>query len=552
MKKLTTFLIVYFVAAGTFSQSVRGVERSGAKTYVNQGRPTEKFKQPQTPDQIWGNLFVDVQLKRALGDNKSFVDALPKTSPAIILAKYQTIKKTGADSATLRKFVFENFEVPVSVGSKVVGSKTLKQHLEALWPTLTRKADITQPYSSLLPLPKAYVVPGGRFREIYYWDSYFTMLGLAVSNRYDLIENMLDNFSFLISRYGHIPNGNRSYYLSRSQPPYFAMMVQLLQQKKGNAVYRKYLPAMMKEYKWWMEGETGLRPGSAHRRVVRMAEGEIVNRYWDDKKAPREESYYEDVQNGLAYTGTDRLVYTHLRAGAESGWDFSSRWFADTFNLTAIETTNIIPVDLNCLLYKYESILASASKATQQDVQAARFTDRANKRSDAIQKYCWNEKAGYFFDYNFTKASPTHIWSLAGVLPLFMQVATHKQAELVQTHIQNKFLKDGGLVTTIYHTGQQWDAPNGWAPLQFLAVQGLVNYRYTELAQSVAERWMRINETVYAGTGKMLEKYNIENIHLESGGGEYPTQDGFGWSNGVYLKFYQMFRSAGNAPKAKQ
>ena len=124
---------------------------------------------------------------------------------------------------------------------------------------------------------------------------------------------------------------------------------------------------------------------------------------------------------------------------------------------------------------------------------------------------------------------------------MFTKIATTEQAASVKNIIEQKFLKDGGVVSTIYHTGQQWDAPNGWAPLQYNTVQALMNYGYKDLAKNIATRWMTINEKVYNTNGKMLEKYNVEDISLESGGGEYPTQDGFGWSNGVYLKFYEMF-----------
>jgi alpha,alpha-trehalase len=248
------------------------------------------------------------------------------------------------------------------------------------------------------------------------------------------------------------------------------------------------------------------------------------------------------VQIGLAYEGKDEMVYTNLRAGAESGWDFSSRWFADTMHLTTIETTNILPVDLNCLLYAYENILSKASKSQQLQSESNTYQQKAIKRKAAILKYFWNDELHYFFDYQFKKQTTANKWSLAGVLPLFTGIATKTQAGYIKEQIEQKFLKDGGLVTTVYHTKQQWDAPNGWAPLQFLAVKGLMNYGYDILAKNIAERWMSVNENVYTNTGKMLEKYNVEDIHLPSGGGEYPTQDGFGWSNGVYLKFYQMFR----------
>lgn len=493
-----------------------------------------------TPDKRWGNLFKDVQLKRALGDNKTFVDMVPQYKPEIILKKYVQLKNK--DSASLRAFVLGNFYLPPTPEVTFSEGLSLNEHLTELWNTLTRTADKKLNYSSLLPLPGSYIVPGGRFREIYYWDSYFTMQGLAVSNRYDLIEDMLNNFKFLIDTYGHIPNGNRNYYLSRSQPPYFALMVQLLQQKKGDAVYKKYLSAMEKEYNWWMQGTANLNSMQAYRRVVKMPDGAILNRHFDDNNAPRQESYLQDVNTSKEYAGKDGKVFINLRAGAESGWDFSSRWFHDTLHLNTIETINIIPVDLNSLLYAYEHVLSHAAKAGGFTAKAFGYNQKAQRRKAAILKYCWNKNLKYFFDYDFKQNHTTNKWSAAGAMPLFCEVATKEQAEDVKKILEEKFVKDGGLVTTIYHTGQQWDAPNGWAPLQYIAVKGLMNYGFNDLARTIAERWMAVNEKVFKATGKMLEKYNVEDTSLESGGGEYPTQDGFGWSNGVYLKFYQLFR----------
>lgn len=495
-----------------------------------------------TPDKLWGPLFKDVQLKRAMGDNKTFVDMVPQYKPEIILKKYAALKNK--DSASLRSFVLANFYLPGISPAKFTEGESLDRHLTELWDALTRKADTLRKWSSLLPLPDSYVVPGGRFREIYYWDSYFTMQGLAVSNRYDLIEDMLDNFSFLIDKYGHIPNGNRNYYLSRSQPPYFALMVELLHQKKGDAVYKKYLPALEKEYAFWMDGSNRYpEPGKSYRRVVFMPDGSILNRYYDDNNAPRQESYREDVHTAKEYANKDGNAFVNLRAGAESGWDFSSRWFADTVHLSTIETTNIIPVDLNSLLYKYEWILSHAAKAAGQEAKSKQYEVKSEKRKAALLKYCWDEEAEFFFDYDFKEKHRTGKWSLAGVMPLFCDAATQDQAEAVKNRIQQKFLRDGGVVTTIYKTGQQWDAPNGWAPLQFITAKGLMNYGHKDLAKTIGERWMAVNEKVFKANGKMLEKYNVEDISLESGGGEYPTQDGFGWTNGVYLKFYELFKS---------
>ncbi|MGZ3852660.1 MAG: alpha,alpha-trehalase TreF [Flavisolibacter sp.] len=493
-----------------------------------------------TPDILWGQLFKDVQLSHALGDNKTFVDCLPKYEPSVILKKYAEQKnKSGFD---LKSFVTENFIVPSPPNVKVTPGLSLKDHLAELWNVLSRKKDSVRKWSSLLPLPDSYIVPGGRFREIYYWDSYFTMQGLAVSGRYDLIEDMVDNFAYLIMHYGHIPNGNRNYYLGRSQPPYFALMVQLLQEHSGNA-YRKFFPAMEKEYAFWMTGTEKLKTVRAYRRLVKMPDGSILNRNWDDVNLPRQESYAEDVATSKIYRNGDGMVYRNLRGGAESGIDFSSRWFRDTLHLNTIETSNLIPVDLNSLLYAYETILSKAAKAIGAVSKEKLYAQKAQKRKAAVLKYCWDKNKQYFFDFDFTKNKTSGRWHIIGDIPLFCGLATTEQAESVRKTIEEKFLKDGGAVTSLYNTGEQWDAPNGWAPLEFITVKGLMDYRFEDLAKKIAERWMGVNERVFSSTGKMLEKYNVEDIHLESGGGEYPTQDGFGWTNGVYLAFDKMFRT---------
>jgi alpha,alpha-trehalase len=499
----------------------------------------------QTPDLLWGDLFKEVQLKRVFKDNKTFVDAVPKYSREQILKDYQQQKLT--DTFNLLSFVNNHFNVPVATSAKVEEGLPITAHIEQLWDVLQRKADVNKPNSSLLPLPESYIVPGGRFREVYYWDSYFTMLGLMESKRYGLVENILDNFKYLIDQYGHIPNGNRNYYLSRSQPPFFALMVDLLAQKKGPVIYKKYYSALEREYAFWMQGEKDLKPGNAFRRVVKLDDGTVLNRYWDDKRAPREESYAEDV---ATFEKTkDSMTFTNLRAGAESGWDFSSRWFGDTAHLVTVQTTDIVPVDLNSLLYAYENILSKAAGVKKQSAKVNYYKARGEKRKAAIQKYCWNNKEQFYFDYNFKEKKTTDKYTAAGAMPLFANVATKTQAEGVQKNIREKLLKDGGIATTVYHTGQQWDAPNGWAPLQYIAVRGLLNYKYDQLASTIAERWMNVNEKVFATTGKLLEKYNVENTNLESGGGEYPTQDGFGWTNGVYLKFSALFKDHKNTAK---
>jgi alpha,alpha-trehalase len=299
---------------------------------------------------------------------------------------------------------------------------------------------------------------------------------------------------------------------------------------------------MEKEYRFWMQGTNRLKNAKVYRRLVRMPDGSILNRHWDDVNAPRQESYAEDVATSKNYANKDGKVYINLRASAESGLDFSSKWFADTLHLKTIETTDMVPVDLNSLLYAYEIILAKAAKANDLPDKAAMYNQKAQKRKAAVLKYCWNKRLHYFFDYDIVEKHTSEKWNIACAMPLLTGLTDSVRAADVKENIEEKFLKDGGVSTSTYHTGEQWDAPNGWAPLQYIAVKGLLNYHYDSLAKTIAERWMTLNEKVFTSTGKMLEKYNVENIQLETGGGEYPNQDGFGWTNGVYLAFYQLFR----------
>lgn len=480
-------------------------------------------------------LYEAVQSASIFPDSKYFTDCSPKTGAAHILAAFETARnRPGFD---LKSFVETHFDPPENPDTGYSsGNKPIREHLDTLWDVLTRRPDARG--GTLIPLPYPYIVPGGRFREIYYWDSYFTMLGLQVSGRIDLIQNMADNFAYLIDTLGLIPNGNRSYYLGRSQPPFFAKMVELLAAEKGPEMWRQYRPALEKEYQFWMDGATSLSPGHpAHRRVVRMPGGEVLNRYWDDNDTPRPEAYIEDVHMAGQSALAPRITYRHIRAAAESGWDFSSRWFADGRLMHTIQTADLIPVDLNCLLHFLESALARAAELSGDAPAAVRYRNAAQERAEAVLKYCWHNEAGFFFDYRHPNQTPSDQMTLAGVSPLFFDIATAAQAQKVAANIEQKFLHPGGLTTTLNHTGQQWDAPNGWAPLQWTGYKGLQNYGYGELAGKIRRAWMQTCEKVYAQTGKMMEKYNVMDLDLPAGGGEYPNQDGFGWTNGVYLRF---------------
>jgi alpha,alpha-trehalase len=484
-----------------------------------------------TPADTYQELFHQVQTRRIFPDGKTFVDAVPKRAPAKILADYRAHKRFS--DTELKRFVRANFVVP-EAGATPRPSKArppLKAHIAALWPHLTRRPVKPVAGGSALAMDKPFVVPGGRFREIYYWDSYFTMLGLKADGRDDLVESMIDDFGALIATYGHIPNGARTYYLSRSQPPFFFAMVGLSRATDPKVVKAR-VDLMRREYAFWMDGAEDLKPGEAHRRVVAMADGGVLNRYWDDRATPRDESYREDLETAAKSGRAAPEVFRELRAGAESGWDFSSRWMADGKTLSTIQTTSIVPVDLNSLMYGLEKAISDGcAKLTDADC-VREFDGRASARAQAIEFYLWDSAKGAYLDYQWAAGQRLNRLSAATFYPLFVGAADERNAHIVAQKAWDELLAPGGLRTTTARTGQQWDAPNGWAPLQWIAVSGLRRYGEDALAAEIAKRWLVTVERQYKASGKMLEKYDVEEAKA-GGGGEYPTQDGFGWTNGV-------------------
>ena len=505
---------------------------------------------PGSPADRFGELFEAVQMARLFPDGKTFADAVPKRPDAEILADWQRNKQ--ADEAALRAFVEANFSAPDTAPPPPPSTERppIRVHIRQLWPVLTRPADAPPPGSTLLALPKPYVVPGGRFREMYYWDSYFTMLGLARDGRDDLIESMIDDFGSLIDRYGHIPNGTRSYYLSRSQPPFFYLMVGL-SKVLSPEVRRRRLAELRREHDFWMAGAAGLAPGSAARRVVRMSDGSLLNRYFDDKETPRDESWREDsltAREVPARFATE--VYRDLRASAESGWDFSSRWFADGRTLATIRTTAIAPVDLNALLFGLERAIASACASLRDRACAESYDRLAHARQAAVRRWMWVAGEGRFADVEWRSGKPTPVLSAATLYPLFTGLANKVEARAVASTVRAQLLAQGGLRTTTTRTGQQWDRPNGWAPLQWVAVSGLRRYAEDRTATTISSRFLATVTREYCASGRMLEKYDVDEAK-PGGGGEYPLQDGFGWTNGVVAALSARGTGAGRSAERR-
>lgn len=449
-------------------------------------------------------------------------------------------------SGQLESLVTDHFQLPDSAQGFVPQSETMEEHIEQMWDALTRQPQDFLPGSTLIELKHPYVVPGGRYTEFYYWDSYFTSVGLLAAGRVDLLQHMIDNVADLINRYGFVPNGTRTYYLTRSQPPHFCLMLQLLAKAKGQAAARAYSDVLEKEYRYW--------DGDEHKKAV---DNGTLNHYWDFDNTPRPEGFREDINTWYAREAqrSDRLaeesaerIYRDLRAAAESGWDFSSRWLirdplSRDWPLSSIRTTAIFPIDLNALLHVMESQLAAW--AVDPEKRSTYLTRAARRREALLSAPFWDDESGWFYDVERAidnKLVATGVKSLAGVYPLFCGLADERHATKAAQQIEAHFLKPGGVVTTTKncHSGQQWDYPNGWAPLQWATVYGLYNYDHTDLAQEIAGRFVNHAGHVYARSGRMMEKYDVCDLTREGGGGEYPNQDGFGWTNAIVKAFVEL------------
>ena len=455
--------------------------------------------------QLSGPLFEAVANSAIYSDGKTFVDSLPNSDPQEILKTFETERDN--PTFNLKAFIESHFTFPSKIKDEVPKASSMKEYIEKMWPILHRKMEAPSQWSTLISLPHSHIVPGGRFRECFYWDSYFTALGLPLL----YIKEMVQNFAYLIDLLGFIPNGNRVYFASRSQPPYFSFLLKLLHDRGEGAFAKSFLPYLKKEYQFWTELQMPL------------------NSYYDELDVPRPEAYKRETE--LAKTTDQRQFFQSLRATCASGWDFSSRWLADQKSFATIQTLDLLPIDLNSLLYHLEETLYFFSDKLE-------YKAAADKRKEALQTFFW--KNDFFHDIHLATKKPTLSKTLAAATPLFVHAATQKQADSVAKKLEKHFLLPGGFVTSLTEGKHQWDMPNGWAPLQWITIQGLLNYGHTDLALEGARRWLALNEKIFAEKGTLLEKYNVRDCTANVIRGEYAPQQGFGWTNGVALALMEV------------
>ena len=489
--------------------------------------------------QAEGELFEAVQKAHLFPDQKTFPDSVPLGDPEIIEAKYQKLKNS--KEFNLMEFVKTHFMLPEYARSDTLTTSKgkfvpIEDYIENSWTILTRLSLTSSPYDTAIQLPSPYVVPGGRFREMYYWDSFFTALGIIHHKRYDLLYGICNNYAYFIKKLGYIPNASRTYFYGRSQPPTFALLVHLLSRTRKADVYNDYLDVLETEYRFWMDGEKELAEGEAYRRVVNC-KGYILNRYFDDTAKARAEAWSIDLEVAAKNNNREsRDIFRDINSATESGWDFSGRWFKKHNKIESIQTTSVIPVDLNCLLYIYERKFAFWYHHKGNEQKSRIYRIRAANRKRAIQEVLFNTQRGFYTDY-IIGGGPSDYLTLAGAYPLYAQIPNLTQARQVISLLENKFLYPGGLVTSLTETKEQWDYPNGWAPLQWIVVQGLENYYQEELAATIRLRWNTLVNQTYQNTGLIFEKYNVVEPSDSPQDGEYALQAGFGWTNGVYMDF---------------
>jgi alpha,alpha-trehalase len=387
--------------------------------------------------------------------------------------------------------------------------KPALEHIDRYWQTLTRRS--TKNNSTLIALPHPYVVPSlgndhFAFEEQYYWDSYFTAIGI---NDEKLVEGMLDNLIFMFEEFGLIPNGNRYYLTSRSQPPILTTFI--------FHVYDKY-----NKPKQWLK---------KHMAVAKREYSEV----WTANHHPHHRLVYKELSR---YYDINHL---HDLAEAESGWDMTPRFKR--------QCLDYLPIDLNCLLYKYESDFARAADILGNDSETRIWHYAAESRKKTVTELMWNKRKAFFFDYNFRDKVQGNVYSLAGYYALWSGLADDYQAKKLIMQL-SKFEKEGGLSTTFGSfmyaplfgsTKTQWAYPNGWAPLQYIAIEGLEKYGYKKEATRLVHKWLKINSDWFNRHGEFQEKYNVVNPTLPPADGLYPSQTGFGWTNGVYSYFAHKY-----------
>jgi alpha,alpha-trehalase len=387
-------------------------------------------------------------------------------------------------------------------------------YIEGYWPRITRAQPRDE--GTLIGLPRPYLCANhDMFKELYYWDSYFIILGLEHTPHEEHVVDITENVLYLMDRFGRVPNASRYYHLSRSQPPFMTSMV------------RKSVSFMMRR------GDAREKIDEWLKRAYHIAQSEYVQ-VWRGKRFPDEREVYQGLSRYYD------LNIWHLAAEAESGWDMTPRF--------ENRCLDFIPVDLNCFLYQYERDFIGICHRLGLDDEARQWEKRLEKRREAMNNALWDDSTGFFFDFDYHRGRRSNFRSIAGFFAMWCELATKEQAaRMVEIHLP-LFEQKGGVVTTEKYEpepgefSKQWAWPNGWAPLNWITVSGLMKYGYEEHARRIATKWLDLVNSVFQTNKVNFEKYDV--VHFRRAiPDRYPDQAGFAWTNAVFRRFTEFLET---------
>ncbi len=454
-------------------------------------------KEYQSPDKKWGELFLEVQKQRIFEDSKVFGDAIPKFKVDSIFASFE--KEKSVKGFDLKRFIIENFNLPNYTVNKEKSSLSFEKYIETTFVSLKREPK--DDGGSLIPSRKSYFAGGGKFEELNYFRSYLTLIALQSLKQDTLALNQAINSAQFIQDFGHVPAGNRTYYMSRSNPPVFALMIKKLSENDPKQL-DIFGTQLMREYQYWMSSESkeevskqkeAQQKGErAYQKVTFLPNNNLLNRYYANENVAM-------VEISISGNST-KDFYKNLRATHESEWTDGRRWLS---NSVSSKTTDILPVDLNALLYFMEVTLSDVYKAKGKDDYANSFGLLAQKRKVIFNQYFWNESNGFYYDYDFVTQKQRESSTLAAVFPLLVGLADQKQADKVAEIIEREFLKKGGLLNET--DGDR----TGSGELQYFAIEALRKYGKVELAQKIKESWLNTNREYFVKFGKLEASYDV-------------------------------------------
>ncbi|XP_064651308.1 trehalase-like [Lineus longissimus] len=510
-----------------------------------------------------GPILAAMQEARFFNDSKTFVDLNMKADPDVVIAAFENMTKSGdVTREKLEAYLERYFAGPGNEFEKWDPSdwnptppflnkikhgpyRKWAAGLNELWKELGRKViqdvNVNQQRYSLLFSAHPFIIPGGRFREFYYWDSYWVMRGLLLSHMNTTVKGMLSNFIALVKEYGFVPNGSRVYYTRRSQPPFLIPSFASYINATGDVSFlNANIATLENEYNFWMKNRSVI--------VEAANKTYTMNRYDVDMGRPRPESYREDMATA-AGLGPDEAAerFADLASAAESGWDFSSRWLQNNnTSLTTIRTRQIIPVDLNALLCWNEKLLGKMYRTLKNIAKAETFEKMAAIRQATIMNVLWDPDDGIWYDWDMVAKRRRPGYYASNILPMFVGCYGNENGSDKEDIEKRMFiyLKNVGIMeyktpapTSLVNSGQQWDFPNLWPPTQHMLVEALASSNLKEartMAFDLARKFLANAAVAWDKHRFMFEKYDVRTSE-PGGGGEYDVQVGFGWTNGVTL-----------------